>query len=156
MKESRYEKYIVREAEVPVDLSPYLESGVIPSRFLTGKDGRIKEADAMFEFSWITQNRNMGHDAGRGPHKHNFDEFFLFMGSNPEDPNELGADVEFWLGEGEETDRLTFNTSSLIFVPGGLLHLPIFFRNVRRPLLRMTIGVNTGEMKVDRYTVREL
>ena len=160
MTKSKYEKYIVRKAKIPDDLSPYLESGVIPSRFPLGEHsplpGPLKESRAMVEFSWITQDRAMGHDTGRGPHRHNFGEIFLFLGNNPEDLNDLGAEVEFWLGEGKESDKLVFNTTSLVFVPEGLIHMPIFFKNVKRPLLRMTIGVNIGEMKVDRYPPRKL
>jgi hypothetical protein len=156
MAESRYERYIVREPRLPDDVSPYLGSGVIPLRFLEGTHGLIKEASTMLEYSWITKDRVMGHDSKRGPHKHNFDEIFLFMGINLEDPNDLGAEIEFWLGEREATDKLAFNTSSLVFVPGELVHMPIFFRNVKKPVLRMTIGLNVGEVKVVRYPPREL
>jgi hypothetical protein len=153
---SRYEKYIVRKAAVPADLTPYLKEGIIPSRFLDGKDGLIKEADSMAEYTWITQDCSMGHSEGRGPHKHDFGELFLFMGTNPEDQDDLGAEVELWLGEGEETDKLNFNTSSLIYVPGGMMHMPIFFKNVKRPFLRLTIGLNTGDKRCERFPPRNI
>jgi hypothetical protein len=156
MAESMYEKYIIRKADVPSDLSPYLQDGVIPSRFLNGKNGQIKEADTMFEFSWITKDCSMGHSAGRGPHKHNFPEIFAFFGSDPDYPDDLGAEIEFWMGEGEETDKLIFDTTSMIYVPGYMMHMPIFFRDVKRPLLRLAIGLNTGEMDNKRYPPRNI
>ena len=159
MAESRYEKYIVREPKTPADLTPYLVDGMVPSRFLEESMGLIEEAKAMVEFSWITKDIAMGHSSGRGPHKHNFDELFIFMGNNPEDSNDLGAEIEFWLGEGEESDKLTFNTSSLVYVPAELMHMPIFFRNVKRPMLRITLGINNyqiGKTRTDRYPPREL
>ena len=159
MTESRYEKYIVRQPKIPADPTPYLVDGMIPSRFLEESSGLIEEARAMVEFSWVTKDAAMGHSSGRGPHKHNFDELFIIMGTNPEDSNDLGAEVEFWLGEGEESDKLAFDTSSLVFVPAGLMHMPIFFRHVKRPVLRMTLGINhyrKGKTKTDRYPPREL
>ena len=75
------------------------------------------------------------------------------MGTNPENPDDLGADVEFWLGEGEESDKLVFNTSSLVYVPANLLHMPILYRNVRMPVLRITMMVNNyqpGKVKTER------
>ena len=80
------------------------------------------------------------------------------MGTNPEDPNDLGAEVEFWLGEGEETEIIKINTSSLVFVPKGLLHMPLFCRNVKKPILLVVIGLNVGEAleNVTKYPVRGL
>jgi hypothetical protein len=160
MTESRYEKYIARQANPPADLTPYLVDGMIPFRWLDDSMvGLVEEAKALVEFSWITKDIAMGHSTGRGPHKHNFDELFIFVGTNPEDSNYLGAEVEFWLGEGKETDTLTFNTSSLVYVPAELMHMPIFFRNVKRPLLRITLGVNNfqkGKTRTDRFPPREL
>ena len=144
MAESRYEKYIVREAKSPPDLTPYLLDGMIPFRWMEMNQtkGLIEEAKTMVEFSWITKDCSMGHSAGRGPHKHDCDEVFIFLGTDPENPSDLGAEVEFWLGEGEESDKLEFNTSSFVFVPTNLLHMPIFFRNVKRPVLRITQTLN--------------
>ena len=158
MKESRYEKYVVRKS-VPPDFS--IEWGrhdlgiVAPFHFLR-PGGPIAEANAMVEFTWITQDCASGVTSQKSPHKHDCDEIFLFMGTNPEDMDDLGAEVEFWLGEDEETEKIMLTTSSLVFVPRGLLHMPIFYRNVRRPSLRIVIGLNTGEAlkNTTRYPVR--
>lgn len=158
MAESKYEKYIIRKPEIPPDLTPYLKDGMIPSRFLEIDGELTKEAKTMVEFSWVKKDFAMAHSEGRGPHKHNFDELFIIMGINPDDSDDLGAEVEFWLGEGKESDKLTFNTSSLIYVPKGLMHMPIFFRNVKKPVLRMTIGLDFQLDKaiIERFPPRKL
>jgi hypothetical protein len=158
MRESRYEKYVVRKP-IPPDLSIAWGRNdlgwVAPSHFLS-PDGPIKVANTMVEFIWITQDCASGVTPQKSPHKHDCDEIFLFMGTNPEDEEDLGAEVEFWLGEGEETERIMLTTSSLVFIPRGLLHMPIFYRNVKRPSLRIVIGLNTGEALKNtiRYPVR--
>jgi len=81
---------------------------------------------------------------------------FIFIGTNREDPDDLGAEVEFWLGEEQEVDKLIFNTSSLVFVPRGLLHMPIIYRKVEKPFLLVVVGVDVGDMKPIKYPVREL
>ncbi len=160
MKESRYEKYVVREPEPP---DPSIEWGradlgiMAPFHFLR-PTGPIKGTNTMLEYAWITKDRASGVTAEKAPHKHDCDEIFVFMGTNPEDPNDLGAEVEFWLGEGEETEIIKINTSSLVFVPKGLLHMPLFCRNVKKPILLVVIGLNVGEAleNVTKYPVRGL
>lgn len=162
MKESRYEKYIVRKPTHPqhgVDETAWTSvkgsMTVPPLLFLEG-DKPIKGANQMVEMVWVWKDTAMGVHPDKPPHKHDCDEMFLFIGTNREDPNDLGAEVEFWLGEEQEADKLIFNTSSLIFVPRGLLHMPIIYRKVENPFLLIVIGVDVGDMKPIRYPVREL
>ena len=65
-------------------------------------------------------------------HRHNFDECFLFLGSNPDDIDELGGEVEFWLGEGDEAEKymLTKSTPSI----SGRDHAQCGYRKVNNPL----------------------
>ena len=147
MTKSRYEKYVVRKL-TPPDLSiawgrPDL--GWVAPNFFLRPTGPIKEANAMVEFLWITKDCASGVTAEKSPHKHDCDEIFLFLGTNPENIMDLGAEVEFWLGEGEETEKIAINSTSLVFVPKGLLHMPIFYKNVKRPSLRIVVALNIGE-----------
>jgi hypothetical protein len=75
------------------------------------------------------------------PHKHDdFDELFLFMGTNPKDVSDLGAEAEFWLGEGEELERVVINTSACVYVPAGLAHFPLTWKNVKRPCVFVVVS----------------
>ncbi len=159
MMESKYEKYVVRQL-IPPDLSiawgrPEL-GWVAPYHFMKPPTGPIKEANTLVEFLWITKDCASGVTPRKSSHKHDCAEIFVFLGTNPDDVMDLGADVEFWLGEVEETEKITFNTTTLIYVPRGLLHFPIFYRNVKRPSLRVVIGLDVGEalQNVTRYPVR--
>jgi hypothetical protein len=67
------------------------------------------------------------------------DELSLFIGTNPEDPADLGGEVEFWLGEGEEAEKYTITKSSCVHCPAGLVHLPVYFRRVNRPFVFVVI-----------------
>jgi hypothetical protein len=156
---SQYEKYVVRRPPSP-DLSiewgrPDL--GIIVPHFILSTAGEpIKEADTMVEFAWITKDSAFGVTHDKPPHKHDCDEIFLFIGNNPESTDDLGAELEFWMGEGDETEKIIITTSSVVFVPGKLLHLPLFFRNVKRPVLWQVLALNVGDTlkSVAKYPLR--
>jgi len=71
------------------------------------------------------------------PHKHDFDEYIIFMGTNPDDPLDLCGEVEFWLG-GEE--KHIINKTCAIFIPKGMYHCPFKFTRVDRPIVFVTTG----------------
>ena len=55
------------------------------------------------------------------------------------------SEIEFWLGEGKDREKIEFNTSTLVFVPRGLVHMPIVYKKkVHRPILHIVIGINSG------------
>jgi hypothetical protein len=75
----------------------------------------------------------------RKPHVHNYDEAIFFLGSNPRDISNLGAEVEFDIGAEEE--KHVFNTPSAIVVPKGLPHCPIVTKKIDQPYLCMAVSL---------------
>src|SRR4030042_4511762 len=61
-------------------------------------------------------------------HTHDFDEMVGIIGypADREHPGEVGNDVSIVLGD----EKHAVNQSSLIFVPKGLVHCPIEFKNI--------------------------
>jgi hypothetical protein len=150
---SKYEKFVVRD---PVRGDPNLyKPGFPTTRFLNGPYGAIKEAHTVLSIAWIDKDCANGVSKDKGPHEHNFDEIFLFLGNNREDCHDLGAEIEFWMGQGEDTEIIKINTSSVIYVPKGTVHMPIFFKHVKRPILQVINGCSIGEeIKVLTYPTR--
>ena len=70
-------------------------------------------------------------------HSHDFDEYLSFLGLNQKNPKDLGAEVEISLGE--EQEKHAFNTTTSIYIPKGLPHLPLVFKRVDRPFLLVHI-----------------
>ena len=68
------------------------------------------------------------------------DELIGFFGSDPDNPNDLNAEVEFTIGG--EAHLLT--KSSIIFVPAGVSHNPMRIRNVKRPIFHFSV-VTSGK-----------
>jgi hypothetical protein len=71
---------------------------------------------------------------GRGSppfeHSHEYDEYIIFLGTNHENPRDLGGEVEFWL----DGEKHTITKSCAVFVPAGLKHAPIYFKRIDTPI----------------------
>jgi hypothetical protein len=63
---------------------------------------------------------------------------FLFQSTNPDNPLELGAEIEFWLGGDETLEKIEFNTSTCVHIPAGLAHFPMKVKNLKRPFMLIT------------------
>ena len=67
------------------------------------------------------------------PHSHPFDEFLLFIGSDLKNLRKLGGVVE--IGLGDEWEKHTINTTSVVYLPNGLPHAPVNVKKVDKPFL---------------------
>ena len=98
------------------------------------------------ELPMLVNGREVPVDGGQ--HKHpDFDELFLFFGSNPHDVLSLGGEVEFWLGEGDDAQKFIANTPTAEWVPRGVAHNPHHFTRVdnpAQPIIEMAIAMNPG------------
>jgi hypothetical protein len=49
------------------------------------------------------------------------------------------------MGEGKDAETYLITSTTLIFVPKGLVHGPLVFKKVDRPILNIAIGIDTGK-----------
>jgi hypothetical protein len=158
MAESKFDKYIIRH---PMFIDPSIYSKdpkvkvVPPNRFLEGPVGSQVPSNTLVEYYWVTEPRIAGNVGLRGgPQEHYFDEIFCWISTNTKDSDDLGGEVEFWMGMGKDTEKIKLNTSSCIYCPGNVAHMPIIYRNVKRPFLCIVIGVGitvVNAMTTKRY-----
>jgi hypothetical protein len=143
MAESRYEKYVVRKPAIVTsdygEMIPDTDEIPITSPVDTGpriifSPSRVPEGSSIIEYGIVTGDLTIGDGFVTEPHKHDYDEIFCFLGTDHHHTENLGAEVEFWLGEGEERDSVVLNTSCSVFVPAGIAHFPQIWRNVVRPV----------------------
>jgi hypothetical protein len=88
------------------------------------------------------------------PHCHHNDEVLMFIGSDPENPSELGGEVEFFFKD----DRYILNKSCLIFVPGMVQHAPmrpIRVNDPKKPILFVGTTPFSGEQDKTYYYSRD-
>lgn len=76
-------------------------------------------------------------------HEHSdSDEIVMHIGSDVNNPEDLGGEIEFVVGG----EPLTINKTSALYVPKGVVHGPLTFKKVNRPMLQMTIVMGAGNL----------
>ncbi len=83
-----------------------------------------------------------GKVGGIMPHAHPFIEIFSYMGTNVDDPSDLGAEIEFWL----EDEKFILTKSFMIYIPANMEHCPLVIRDWKAPFFHLTLG--SGDMYV--------
>ena len=68
------------------------------------------------------------------PHVHEADEIVAFFSSDPEDQNNLGGEIIFYIAG----EKHIITKSTLIFLPAGLEHGPLFIQKVDRPIFHFS------------------
>jgi hypothetical protein len=121
MSETKYGKYILRQTKPAATISP-----ATPIMLEGLKDwGGIQHR---MEWKYITQPLLMDKE----PHSHDFDEFLCFLGNDPTNACDFKAEVELSLGK--EGEKKVITASSIICVPKGLVHGPLNFSRIDKPI----------------------
>ena len=148
MPASKYEKYVVRKPaiikadyteEVPKAEKIPLRNEVDTGPMIIFSKDFVNEANSIIEYGIVSGDMTIGDGSFVNPHQHDYEEIFLFLGTDPKDPRDLGAEVEFWIGG----EKIVFTTSSSIYVPPGTVHFPQTWRNVRRPVMTVVVMPST-------------
>ncbi|HEY55144.1 MAG TPA: hypothetical protein G4N91_02540 [Dehalococcoidia bacterium] len=129
MAESKLERYIRRNMQVPEDIQKrHLEVknpvlGLVSDQSLGSKN---------FSLSWwpISEPFEMVSET----HAHDFDQFLIFVGGDMKSMPDLGGEVELTLGESEDAlEKFVFTTATVVYVPAGMMHCPLNFKKVNNP-----------------------
>jgi uncharacterized RmlC-like cupin family protein len=68
------------------------------------------------------------------PHIHKYDEFLIFLGAElPDLCSSFDAEIDLWMGE--EMEKHTITSTTVVFIPKGVQHAPLNFRAIRKPVL---------------------
>ena len=151
MVEGKYDKYVIREPWCPTiykhdPLVRKMTAMILMDKHLLKEATHHIEvftvygAGAGFGLGGEEEGSLSGQIVKHKPQKHPFDEIFCYVGTDPHNTNDLGGEIEMWLGEGEEAEKYIINTPSCVFVPKGTIHHPTYFRRVDRPIVVIVIA----------------
>lgn len=73
-------------------------------------------------------------------------ETFIYIGTDHEHPEDLGGEVELWLGKGKDAEKFVFDTPTTVVIPPGLFHTPIYFR---KSMASISDDCHTGWRRLD-------
>jgi hypothetical protein len=131
MSESKYGKYIVTELQTP-EFTPDFSSDYAKwAKRILWIDDNVVEGAFQMNCSWYMKPSMTRMTTG---HTHDCAEILGFFGSNPDDPYDLGGEVEIWL----EDEKHTITKSCMIFIPKGMKHCPLTIKKVDRPIFHFS------------------
>jgi hypothetical protein len=146
MGEDKYGRYVITDPKLVTELAHHNFTEVTgytyPDPVYLDRD-ILKEANTWLDIVWIWE---IPHPPDLlGAHDHPFDEIVLLIGSDPSDVTQLGAEIEWFMGEGDDAERFVLDKTCAIYVPRGLVHGPMNFLRVDRPILNGAIGLACGD-----------
>jgi hypothetical protein len=132
MAESKYGKYIVSKPR-DEDIAEWKEVGDTRKTNVY-VDSKIVEGGFFAQGTMLYKASDEPYPDK--PHKHDWDEYLGFIGTNPDDPLDLGGEVELYLGG----EKHVITKTSMVFCPAGLEHCPVYFRRVDSPIWFLATG----------------
>jgi hypothetical protein len=141
MTRKKYGRYLIKKParEVTVTMPGGVKGREFPTMTYMSND-LVPGCNVYLEFGWIWDMPDPNPHILR--HSHDYDEVVLHIGSDLNNPEDLGAEIEFVVGG----EPLMINKTSAIFVPKGVKHGPLTWKRVDRPHIQMAIILGAGTL----------
>ncbi len=125
MAVSKYGKYILR------GVKGKKPRGEAPGVTTVALEGLKDWAGIQHRMNWKYISQSVLMD--KEPHSHDFDEFLCFLGIDPSNALNFGAEIELSLGK--EGEKHIIDAASIICIPKGLVHGPLNFKKIGKPVI---------------------
>jgi hypothetical protein len=123
----------------PAPIKPAKEGPPVPAmRFFMAEYG----VNATFIVVPVLEPRMMEQQ----PHKHTFHQFLCFLGTDPYNIGDFDAEIEVWLGE--EGEKHTITSPTIIHYPPGMVHNPLNYKRVDKPVYHLDIFFANEYVKI--------
>jgi quercetin dioxygenase-like cupin family protein len=103
-----------------------------PIRRVIYMDDRIIPGSFYVEAVWVMGSIPRSHPE----HSHDHDEIVGFVGSNMDDPSDLGGEIDFVV----DGKKMTITKTCFIHVPAGVKHGGLCFRKIDRPVFQIAMS----------------
>jgi hypothetical protein len=124
MSNNKYAKHILTKKLIR-DIPYYTGKSIV------AHDGELN-ADCSMGYHCIS--KPMSFD---DPHSHDFVEMLCFIGGDPTNIMDLGAEIEFYLGG----EKHVITKPAVVSIPKGLIHCPIIIKKVKKPLVFLEVSL---------------
>ncbi|MFA5309824.1 MAG: hypothetical protein WC370_10135 [Dehalococcoidales bacterium] len=108
--------------------------GVKATHLMTA-DAAVQKGFFSVDCTWLWSGAAKGPVGD--PHTHDFSHVIGLIGGRPEDAQDLGGEIVVSLDGHDEV----ITRNCLIFVPAGVVHGPILFKKINRPVFFITIAM---------------
>ena len=127
MDKSKYDKYVVYVPKKSAPDAPFPSLTLMSNELVSGSN-----IDVMF--NWVTNKLEMDPKKPIS-HAHDYDEMIINIGTDPNDPEDLGGEVVGFLGD----EKHTLNKTSAVYIPRNVEHGVAGFNRFDRPYIQMAI-----------------
>jgi len=137
---SDYSKLIVTELKSPIMKPEFIEAYKKFATRILWMDKNVCPGSFQMNISWYCKPARHAPVA----HTHEDDEIIAFFGGNADDPYNLNAEIEMWMGD--KQNMLT--RSTMLFAPTNVKHCPLILHRVDRPVFHFSIvtGATYGNL----------
>jgi hypothetical protein len=149
MAKRKYEKYIItKDVALPPPPAAFLKrmeeqrkaGNYTESTHMFSLNDKVAKGAFYVDCVWMWDQKGTGGVYTEISHTHDWDEVWVFAGTDKNNPRDLGAVLDFYLGD----EQYIIDKSCIVFIPGGLSHGPCGMRKIDRPLLFITMGNGTS------------
>lgn len=148
MPELKYAKYIITEDLRTTPPAAFLNrlaeqhaaGNYLDSTHMMSLNENIIKGGLYTDIVWLWQKHGSKGYETEISHSHDFDEILAFMGSRRENPKDLNAEIEFWLGD----EKYLITKTCVIYAPRNVPHCPLVFHRIDSPVLFFTVGNGTN------------
>jgi len=144
MAKTKYGKYFITGRQ-----PWYMDS---PGPTVVEVDGTHMKGSYFYFIHWVLRvptgisGLNAWGEISHGPHAHKDAELLMHLGTNPDDPTDLGAEVDLYMGP--EMEKHVITKSCVVYFPPGFVHCPWVIKRIDRPWL--FVEVNQGPMHTEK------
>ena len=133
MAEGKYAQYIVTDVYRPPEMGPdVIKKLEVWNHLILWIDEKVVPGSFQMNCCWFDK---VPDEQPFNQHRHDAPEIIGLFGSDPRNPHDMGARVEFWM----EDEKYIIDKSCMIFVPAGVKHCPLILRKVDRPIFHFTV-----------------
>lgn len=94
----------------------------LPWKWITRIDSDVMPGCNFYVAHWVLPHEEALMEVGHPPHIHRDPEIIMVIGGDPENPEELGAEIEMCFGP--EMEKHIINRTCLIYIPPYFIHCP--------------------------------
>ena len=140
MAENKYDHLFISGVDPEVQARrPYATIGFL--------DGKTFEGCNEYMVFWVgpkpygSYGTKAWGEVSHGPHVHKYPELFMHLGTDPDNPWDLGAEIEMYMGP--EMEKHVVTKSTIICLPANFPHGPWTVKKVTRPFMIVTVNQST-------------
>jgi hypothetical protein len=112
---NKYDKYFLTD-------SPWKQFKFIMGPIIQRMDTKTIQGSNFYFIHWVLPHAEPRMKIGHPPHIHSEPELLIHIGTNPNDPDDLGGEVELCMGP--EMEKHVITKTTVVFIPPNFIHAP--------------------------------